>query len=608
MSDALEEKVRNAPEMPGVYLMKDKNGKVIYVGKAAHLRNRVKAYWGGTDQRYMVPFLISRVHDVEFIVTGTEKEALILENNLIKEYQPRYNVIFRDDKTYFSIRVDAKVPFPRFQLVRRPKDDGARYFGPYPSSASAKETLRFLQTIFPLRTCGDRELKFRGRPCLEYDIKRCVAPCVGRIDMQSYQRLVRDSLTFLEGREKVLIGELHARMNAAAEQLHFEEAAVLRDRITALENTLEKQRVVSASFKDRDVFGVYREGDLVQVCAIHVRKGKIVGKKNFPLLKMRGQSSEILSSLLKQYYDGEANMPDEIIIPEAVDDKEVVEDWLSERRGKAVAVVIPKRGERGEVLRIAESNAESIFRSAHRVADTEETLMILARALRLINFPSRIECFDISNVGGKYAVGSMVTFLDGKPWKSGYRRFRIRTVAGADDYAMMYEVLTRRYTEQDDIPDLVVVDGGRGHLGVEMAVTHELGMKNIDLIALAKGIGADRSSLGTQDRVYLQGRKNAVYLSRWPEVLFMLQRVRDEAHRFAVTYHRKVKERKDFQSVLDTIPGIGGNRKKRLLTAFGDLRKVAAATVDDLRNVGGIGSKVAEKIYAFFRGQAGEKK
>jgi excinuclease ABC subunit C len=608
MTDELIDRVKSAPALPGAYLMRDRDGKVIYVGKANNLRNRVRAYFGRTDSRFMVPFLVSKVYDVEFIVTETEKEALILENTLIKEHRPRYNVIFKDDKTYFTIRIDPAEPFPRFQLVRRPKKDGAHYFGPYPSSASAKETLRFLQSIFPLRTCKDQELKSRKRPCLEYDIRRCLAPCVAHIDAPSYQRLVKDSMAFMEGREKKLIADLRARMNAASEQLHFEEAAVLRDRIAAIEETLEKQSVVSMSFKDRDVFGVYREGNLTEICVLYERKGKIIGIKNFPLLKIGGESPSIISSLIKQYYDAEVNIPDEIIIPDSIPDHAVVKEWLSDKKGKKVSIVVPKRGRAVELLHIAKNNAESMFETQKHAADPEETICTLARVLRLKNMPpSRIECFDISNIGGKHAVGSMVTFVDGKPWNAGYRRFKIKTVPGADDYAMMYEVLNRRYNKKENLPDLIVVDGGKGQLGVAVSVLKDLNREGIDVIGLAKE-GKERGGDKVQDRVYCIGKRDPVNLSKWPEVLFLLQRMRDEAHRFAVTYHRKLKREQDFRSVLDAIPGIGASRKKALLRFFGDIRKIRESSVETLQKVDGIGRQAAEKIHTFLRGEKGEKR
>lgn len=614
MDDRLEIKLKNAPRTPGVYLMKGRDGTILYIGKARDLHSRIRAYWGGTDTRYMVPFLTSRTHDIEFIVTGTEKEALLLENTLIKAHHPRYNVDFRDDKAYFHIRIDPGEEFPRFHLVRRPKRDKARYFGPYPSSAAAKETLRFLQPIFPLRTCRDHDLKNRRRPCLEFEIKRCKGPCVGRIDAQAYDVLVQDSIAFLEGREKALVGNLRARMDDLAEALNFEEAAVLRDRIAAIEETLEKQKVLSLSRKDRDVFGFYREGDLTQVCAVFIRAGKIIGKKSFPLVRLGGETAEILSSVLKRYYDGEAYIPDEIITPCEFEDTAVIEEWLGEKKGKKVLLTLPRRGLGRDLTDMAEQNAASVFTSERRhEIGPSEALALMAEKLELRTTPARIEGFDISNIGGRYAVGSLVTFIDGMPWKEGYRRFRIRTVPGADDYAMLYEVLKRRYENRGDLPDLLVVDGGKGQAGVAVAVLRELDIGSIDVIGFAKerpdetapgGEAALRPREGVrykgEDRVYLPRKKEPIYVSRWPAVLFLLQHLRDEAHRFAVSYFRKVKEKEDLRSVVDGIPGIGARKKKDLLTFFGDLRKLRRASIEELQNVEGIGPRMAERIHRFF--------
>ena len=606
MTGDLETKIRHAPRSPGVYLMKDGSGEILYVGKARDLKARIRAYFARTDSRAMIPFLVSRIRDLEFILTGTEKEALILENNLIKEHRPRYNVDFRDDKSYYNIRIDPSEPFPRFQLVRRPKKDGARHFGPYPSGAAAKETLRFLQTILPLRICRDRELKARRRPCLEYEIGRCAAPCVGRIGLSDYQHLVKDGIAFLEGRERALIGDLRARMNGAAEELRFEEAAALRDRIAAIEETLERQRIVSMSGRNRDVFGLCREEDLTQIALLFVRSGRMIGQKTFPLIRLRAETGEILSSLLMRYYDGVVDIPDEVVVPMALEDGVVLAEWLAEKKGRGVSLVSPKRGETLALVGIAGRNAENALKTARLAADRpEEALRLLVEKLKLRNLPRRIECFDISNIGGKHAVGSLVAFTAGVPAKEGYRRFRIRTVPGADDYAMMYEVLKRRYQKRENLPDLVIVDGGKGQLGVALAVLKDLGIEGMDVIALAKERDDARPDVPNdtpgkeEDRVYLPGRKDPVYLFRWPVALFLLQRIRDEAHRFAVTYHRKVKEKADLQSLLDRIPGIGPARRKALLTFFGDVQRVRAASVEDLQQVEGIGAENARRIRMF---------
>jgi excinuclease ABC subunit C len=444
----------------------------------------------------------------------------------------------------------------------------------------------------------------RKRPCIEYEIKRCLAPCAGLIDRASYEGLVNDSMAFMEGRDKKLIADLCVRMNTASEHLRFEEAAVLRDTIAAIEETLEKQTVVSGFLMDRDVFGMHRKGNLTQICILYVRKGKIIGKKTFPLFRIGSNSSEILSSLLQQYYDGGAYIPDEIIIPLDIEDRAVMAEWLSEKKGKKVSVAVPIRGKRMELLKIAGDNAKSIFELEKHATPMEETLSVLARELLLKNIPRRLECFDISNIGGKYAVGSMVTFVDGKAWKPGYRRFRIKTVDGADDYAMMYEVLNRRYREKDNLPDIILVDGGKGQLSVAVAALKDLNIEGVDVVALAKELRQRQTDRG-EDRAYIVGKKDPVYVSKWPEALFLLQRVRDEAHRFAVAYHRQLKGKGDFHSLLDEITGIGAEKKKALLKLFGDVSRIRNASVQELQAVQGIGGKTAAKIHAFLKGQGG---
>lgn len=602
----MRNKTKNAPRTTGVYLMIGKNGKVIYIGKAKNLRSRIRSYFTGTDTRPMVSFLVPKIQDLEFIVTDTEKEALILENNLIKEHKPRYNVDLRDDKAFFNIRIDTKSPFPRFELVRCVKKDGAQYFGPYSSSASVKDTLHFLQQIFPLRTCSNMELKSRKRPCIEYEIKRCTAPCCGLIKSKEYDKLVKDALIFLEGREKKLLSALRSRMTDAARNLRFEEAAVIRNRLAAIRKTLEKQRIVSMSFIDRDVFGLYMERGLTQIYAMFIRKGKIIGRKSFPLVKIGADSSEILSSLMKRYYDGDVFIPEEIIIPEDIDDGDVVAEWLTEKRGRRVSIVVPKRGQKKDLLDMAGDNAKNIFLTERNADhDKEEALQLLSKQLHLKRVAKRIECFDISNFGGTDAVGSMVTFAGGSPRKSEYRRFRIKTVHGMDDYAMIYEVMKRRYKGKENLPDLIIVDGGKGQLGVALTVMKELEIKDIDIIGLAKEAGNDIGRKSTsvrkgEDRVYIPKRKDPVYLSRYPDALFLLQRVRDEAHRFAISYHRNLKKKKDFHSVLDGIPAVGEFRKKALLTHFGDINKIKKAPIEELQKVSGIGKETAGQIHNFF--------
>ncbi|MGE5843875.1 MAG: excinuclease ABC subunit UvrC [Syntrophaceae bacterium] len=604
-AEALDQKVNAIPPRTGVYLMKDEKGAVIYVGKAKNLRSRIRNYFQGTDTRAMVPFLVSRVRDLDFVVTNTEKEAFLLENTLIKEHRPRYNVIFRDDKTYFSLRLDTRQDFPAFQLVRKVKKDGARYFGPYPSGLAAKETLKYLHQLFPLRTCKDREFKTRRRPCIEYEIRNCVGPCVGLVGKEEYRKFIDDSILFLEGRESKLLDMLKKRMAEAAENLEFEEAGRLRDQIAAVETTVEKQRMVSAEFKDQDVFGLYREDDHIQVCILRIREGKTLGTKKFPPVRTAAADAEILSSLLRQYYDAELFIPEEVVIPEAVEDGDILAEWLSEKRGKKTDLIVPRRGPRRDLVGIARQNAEDIFKSERAVRMDEETAMALLRdKLHLHKLPRRIECFDISNLGGQLPVGSLVSFVDGKPDKAGYRLFHVREVEGADDYASMYEVLKRRYGNRENLPDLLMVDGGRGQVGMAVTVLRELGIGNLDVIGLAKGSapGGDegdvrrRPSMKEQDHVYLAGRKDPVYLIKYPAALFFLQRIRDEAHRFAITHHRRRMEKRDVRSLLDDIPGVGAAKKKALLRHFGDIDSLRKAGPEELRKVPGITDQLAEEI------------
>ncbi|MGV8081629.1 MAG: excinuclease ABC subunit UvrC [Syntrophales bacterium] len=601
---ALDSLVDSAPREPGVYIMKGREGEILYVGKAKDLRSRLKNYAGGTDGRFMIPFLIGRLHDVEFIVTATEKEALLLENTLIKEHRPRYNVDFRDDKAYVHIRIDTREPFPRYQLVRRPRKDGARYFGPFPSSASARQTLSFLHGLFPLRTCRDTDFRGRRRPCLEYQIRRCSAPCTGLIGAGPYAAHVTDSLAFLEGRERVLLADLRRRMEKAAEALRFEEAARLRDRIGAIERVLEKQHVFSMACHDRDVFGIHGEENLTQACLLFVRKGKVTGQHLFPPIRLALGREEILSALLKRYYDGEVRIPRDILLPAEIPDREVVSEWLSERSGRRVALSVPQRGEPRRLVEMAVRNARNAAETAHSTGfDPRAALELAVQKLDLKKIPERIECFDIASIGAEVAVGSKAVFTAGRPDRGRYRRYRIRTVEGIDDYGMMYEVLRRRLSGDEELPGLIVVDGGKGHLRVALSALRDTGTTGVDVIALAKESREHRPG-GKEvrgDRVFLPGRRDPLDPARWPPLLHLLQQVRDEAHRFAQDYLHRRKTGKDLSSALDGIPGVGPTRRKALLKALGSAAAVRTADVPTLQKAGGIGKKTAERIAAFFR-------
>jgi len=549
---ALKEKMTSAPRCPGVYMMQDASGKVIYVGKANDLKNRISSYLTGRDTRPMAPFLMARASDIAFITTATEKEALILENNLIKKHRPRYNVILRDDKTYYHLSLDPAETFPRLRLVRKRQNDAALYFGPYPSGLAAKETLRFIQRIFPLRTCRDRDFQLRARPCLEYQIGRCLAPCKNRIDEAAYRTLVENAVSFLRGRRRELISDLKKQMEQAAQELNFEEAARLRNRIGALSHALEQQHVDGGSETDQDVLGVFSDSETHRICILFVRAGKLTGSKSFTPVKTKADREEILSSALRQHYD-EAGLPEEILLPYSLPDEAVLLEWLAEKQQKRVRITVPRRGAKKALVDLACANARELQASDRRKEEQKEAaLLFLQEKLMLAALPRRIECFDISNLGGKSAVGSMVVFQDGEPDKSGYRRFRVCGPDEPDDYGMMREVLTRRFQGPDPAPDLLVVDGGKGQLNVALAVLSDLKIK-LDVIGLAKEersfLAAKRRLQGkpakSEDRVYLPRRKDAIYLSSSPAALALLQRLRDEAHRFAVSYHRKVKTNND---------------------------------------------------------------
>lgn len=607
-NEALKEKMAGAPRSPGVYLMSDAQGKVIYVGKANDLKSRIASYFTGRDTRPMAPFLMARVNDIAFITTATEKEALILENNLIKQHRPRYNVILRDDKTYYHLSLNPADSYPRLQLVRRRTNSAALYFGPYPSGLAARETLRFAQQIFPLRTCRDRDFRLRARPCLEYQIGRCFAPCTGLIDEAAYRKLVENVVSFLHGRRLELVADLKKQMEQAAEDLNFEEAARLRDRIEALTHALEKQNVDWGGAEDIDVLGVHREHDVYQLCLLFVRGGKLIGSKSFTPLKTREDEGETVSSAIRQYYDA-SNAVGEILLPCRLPDEAVIAEWLADLCGRKTQLTVPQRGPKKALLDMAAANARELLAASRKKEDEKEAaLAVLQEKLVLSRLPRRIECFDISNLGGKNAVGSLAAVYDGAPDKSRYRRYRIRTADEPDDYGMMREVLTRRLSGSDPPPDLIVVDGGKGQLSVALSVLKELGIK-LDVVGLAKEersfTALKRKLQGkpdrSEDRVYLPQRKDAVYLSSAPAALSMLQRVRDEAHRFAVAYHRRLRQKADFTSRLDDISDIGPARKKALLRHFGSLRRVQEASADDLQKAPGIGKELAEKIYQALR-------
>lgn len=605
------EQVQGLPHNPGVYLFKDKRGEVIYVGKAKDLINRVRNYIReGGDSRYHIQFLLQRAAELEYIVTDTEQEALILENNLIKKHRPRYNIFLKDDKTYVNLRLNIRHPFPRLTVVRNPKSDGALYFGPFASAGSVRATLRTIGRIFPLRTCTDNELAIRKRPCLYYHIKRCPAPCVGLIDPQEYRETVNRVTMFLKGKGNELVKSLKKKMELLAAERRYEEAAAARDKLWAIQRTVERQRITSPQTAERDVFAAHRDKENLVIQGLYVRDGKLTGGEAFHFDNATLDTGEHVASFLSQYYQRGAVIPDEVVVSEEVPDKSTLEAWLSSRRKAKVKILLPKRGERMQMLRLALKNAEIAAKEGQPSARNRDLLEDLRELLSLQKFPRRMECFDISNLQGRDAVASRVAFIDGEPAKTLYRHYRIRNVEGADDYAMMEEVLERRIArglKEGDLPELLILDGGRGQLNVALKVIERLGASGVDAVGIAKArerTGRDRAGQGKKpakrlkgkERIYTPDLADPLLLEGNSTALFLLQRIRDEAHRFAITYHKKLRSKKISSSALDDIRGIGPVLKRRLLSEFGSVAKLREASVETIASVPGVSLSLAREI------------
>ena len=602
----IKSKLKNLPASPGVYLMKDGKHKVIYVGKAKNLKNRVKSYFQkSTDDRLYTEYLVRRVADIDFVLTETEKEALILENNLIKQFKPRFNINLRDDKTFISIKLEVNKKFPYPKVVRQIEDDGAMYFGPYASSRAVRETLRYINDTIPIRKCPDNVFKNRVKPCLYYQIHKCLGPCCELVDEVTYKGLTDQVVLILKGKQEDLISILKQQMCEESKSMRYEKAAKIRDRIRAIEETVEKQRIHSMTFIDRDVFGYYMAGNEVYIEVMFIRSGNMENVASYHFSTNHSTIEEVFRSFLNQFYSQTRFIPSEVIIPVESADARLLEEWLTERKGKKVEVLHPQRGDKVRLVEMAQKNAENAYLvSRVHEEDFARTLHSLKETLKLKQVPERIECFDISNIFGKQAVGSMVTFEQGKPNKSGYKRFKIKTVGQIDDYAMMYEVLTRRCkraVEEGDLPDLIMVDGGKGQLGVALKVFEELAIGNVDLIALAKG-RTESSVTGEKigEQVFLPHISEPIMLSpSAPELLF-LDKVRDEAHRFAIAYHRKLRDKEYYKSPLDEIPGIGAARKKALMKCFGSIEGIRNATIEQLIEISKLPPKQANDIFNYF--------
>lgn len=607
LSEELRMRLETLPTGPGCYVFKSRKGQVIYVGKAKSLRARVRQYFqpNSSDYRYFVPLLERTLGDIETVVTATEKEAVLLENSLIKQHKPRYNVRFRDDKDYLSVRLDKSAAWPRLEVVRRPKADGAVYFGPYPSATDARRTLQIVNRHFQLRTCDDDEFASRTRPCLEYQIKRCQAPCVLPVDKAVYDAQVRYVELFLRGKNTELVGALEAEMRSAAKALEFERAARIRDQITAIGRVTEAQRVAEVSDRDRDVYGLYREGDCVVVTVLLVRDGFVRDTQSMVFAKCEVPDDELIAQVLQARYGSAATtIPDEVVLPLEPEGIDGIREWLAEVRGRAVAIAVPQRGTRSQLLALAMENAQHAFRERRvAAAQAEGHAEALARALGLEAPPVTIECVDISHHAGDETVGAIVCLREGVPYKPRYRGYHVRTEANGDDFRAMHEVLSRRFRRAMngeagwEFPDLFVVDGGRGQLGVATAVLEALGIKDLRVCALAK---ERENALGEKmvDRVYLPGRKNPVTIRENGAALVLLARARDEAHRFANKTREDLLARKRLRSELDALPGIGPKLRVVLLKRFGTVARVAEASLDELTEV--LGAQRARGVYEHF--------
>lgn len=597
------EKVKQFPTGPGVYLMKDGQGRVLYVGKAKNLRSRVRQYFQKSRQADpRIDTMVAKVTDVEIIVTDSEVEALILEANLIKKLKPRYNVNFKDDKSYPYI-VITQEPYPRVFVTRRIIKDGSRYFGPYTDVKNVRSALKSIRDIFMIRSCNyminDESIKKRKiKVCLDYHIKKCEGPCEGLVTHERYNAMIGQVARLLEGKTATLIRTLQTEMEVLAERMKFEEAAVLRDRIKGLEAYSERQKAVDLDPMDRDIIAFASEGDDACGVIFKIRDGKMIGRQHYYMTGVdQKNDTEVLGTLLQQYYLEAEFIPGEILIPAPVEDEETVRIWLSERRGQPVNLVQPEEGEAAKLVRLSKSNARFLLdelkiQKMKRSDFVPHPVKALQRDLRMAKPPRKIECFDISNMQGTDSVASMVVFVDGKPKKSEYRKFKIRSVQGPDDFASMREVVERRYTrlqeEHADFPDLIMVDGGKGQLSTAVEVLRRLNMHDQPIIGLAKRL----------EEVFVPAKGEPETIPKTSSGLRLLQQIRDEAHRFAITFHRSLRTKRTLQTELDLIKGIGKKRAQELLEAFGSVQGVKFATQDQLAEI--IGEKVAAKIKEHF--------
>ncbi len=591
------------PLEPGVYLMKNQASEVIYVGKAKELKKRIKQYFSqGRDSRPMIPFLLAELREIETLVVFSEKEALLLENTLIKKHQPKYNAILKDDKSFISLMINHLHLWPMVKLVRykgKPKEKGL-YFGPYTSAFAARQIHELLMKLFPLRQCSDEELLRRKRPCLLYGMKRCIAPCVGLCTRGQYDTFVEGAKAFLQGKDREILSQLKTEMQQASEALEFEKAAALLRTIKQIEHvTGASQIVLRSTGKDSDSLGLFRQADEVILMQLLIREGKLVGSEHYTFHQCLEEDEELIASFLLQYYPKREHLPDEILLPTTLKDRHAIEEILEEHQGKKVSLVTPHRGDKKKLVLLSEKNARATF---HKEKDEQELrekiLLDLAETLKLTRYPRRIECFDASNLSGSDLVASMVVFTDGEKDPKRSRSYTIKGIHKGDDFAALHQVLSRRLTrakEEDDLPDLIVIDGGKGQLQIAEQVFKELDIANVDLIALAKEEGRHDKGM-SRERLFLIGKKDPIQLPSRSPLLFLLQNIRDEAHRRALLFQRKKRKKRLFTSALDQIPGIGPVKRRRLLLHFGSVERIYTATDEELLSIPAIAKKDVEAI------------
>jgi len=599
-----EEQLKALPQKPGVYLFRDTSGNVLYVGKAANLHNRVRSYFGAPET--LSPKLrrmVARVSDFEFLVTDSEQEALILECNLIKKHRPRYNVRLKDDKTYPYLKINVQDDWARVYVTRHMDKDGSRYFGPFASASSVRKTLDLLKKLFPFRSCKRAINGIDRRACLEYDIHRCAGPCIGAISKDEYREIINQVVMFLEGRQESVVKELERKMAGASERLEFERAAVLRDQIRAVEMVTERQKISSTERGDQDVIALAQSKDQANVEVFFIRSGRLIERDHFMVQGAQDEEpGQIMTGFLNQFYDSATYIPHVILLQHLPDDILVLERWLESKRGARVNLLVPQRGEKRRLVEMVAENARQGLEQLRvkRLADPETTaaaLVELRDALQLPHAPQRVECYDISDIRGTSAVGSMVVFQGGHPMTAHYRRFRIKTIAGTDDYAMIQEVLRRRFKRAEGfkrpdksgwtiVPDLVLIDGGKGHLSAARDAMRETGVDFIPVASIAK----------ENEELFRPDIAVPIILARSSPALYLVQRIRDEAHRFALGYHRRVRRREAMASALDNVLGVGPKRKRALLRKFGSVKAIREADIDDIAAVMGMTRSLAQRV------------